>query len=134
MVLEFRVLPMAVPNTNPPTRLSSLDPIRTTVLTATHSGQIMWRDRVSGHGSLLAGNASFTALTTTSGELLFYSESGRRLCSPIMLSSPAAFLQSAQAQSSSTSTASAPFVLCLTTDGELTVWDAVGEEWRSLVR
>lgn len=97
-MLEYRVLPI---KTNVGTNIEEtagtdverLDPARTTVLTCTRGGNVLWRERVTGRAALLAGNGKFCAMVTTFGTLYLYTEGGRRMSTPIVLPEPLAFLE-----------------------------------------
>ena len=93
-MLEYRIVPI---RTSQGTTVidddERLDPIRTTVLTCTRGGDILWRERVTGRAALLAGNHTFCAMETTYGELYLFTEVGRRMFGPMVLPEPLAFLE-----------------------------------------
>ena len=70
-----------------------MDPCRTTVLACTRGGDVLWRSRVSGFGSLIAGNRRFSALGTTAGEIYLFTPAGRCMAPPMMMPEPLAFLE-----------------------------------------
>ena len=72
---------------------SHMDPARTTVVTCTRGGSVLWRSRVSGFGSLIVGNKQFTAMATTAGEIYLFSPTGRHMAPPMIMPEPLAFLE-----------------------------------------
>ena len=106
-MLEYRIVPIRTSHgdkvTNDDTN-ERLDPIRTTVLSCTRGGDLLWRERVTGRAALLAGNGSFCAMATTAGEIYIFSEVGRRLSAPMVLPEPLAFLEVCTAPPSSNNT------------------------------
>ena len=110
-------------------------------LVCRRAGAEQWQTVLPGHCTLLAANASIIVAccrderdVDSTGILFFLSRSGRRLLPPLHLSAPASFVtvctaavtSSASSPSSSSSPSlSSAFVLLLTSDGQLRLFDAV---------
>ena len=104
------------------------DCLCTTVVSSSEGGKLRWRDDVKGRGSLLAGNGTFSAVAMTSGELMLYTDSGRRRCAGIILPAPLAFLECVShgdgVSDGSFASMSNSFLLGICVNGEMRIWDA----------
>lgn len=110
-------------------------------LVCRRAGAELWQTVLPGHCTLLAANGSIVVACCrderdidSSGTLFFLSRSGRRLLPPLHLSAPPAFLTVCTVTSSSSLSASSAasslplssaFVLLLTSDGQLRLFDGV---------
>lgn len=106
------------------------DCLATTVLTSSCNGKIRWRDDVRGRGSLIAGNDTFAALALTSGELLLYTNAGRRRTVGVVLPAPLAFLECVaesemlDEEAVKQPSVDASILLGICCNGEMRIWDA----------
>ena len=119
------------------------DCLSNTILTLSCGGDVCWRDQIRGRGSLLCGNDRFSCIAMTTGEVLIYTNAGRRKCAPIILPNPLAFLECVSGNNNRISTLlgdsgssgggansrtnnnnSSNFILGISCDSEMRIWDA----------
>ena len=88
---------------------------------------MLWRSRVSGFGSLIAGNRRFSALGTTAGEIYLFTPAGRCMAPPMMMPEPLAFLECCSYVENGSNAEKASvgekFLLGMTVLGSMYVWD-----------
>ena len=128
--LEPSMIESIPPVTSSHSTLPSASPRSFSTLICRRSGAEQWQTVLPGHCTVLAANASIVVAccraerdVDSSGTLFFLSRSGRRLLPPLHLSAPASFVTVCTAASSSPPLSSA-FVLLLTSDGQLRLFDA----------
>eukprot|EP00850_Spirogloea_muscicola_P023746 SM000385S14624 [mRNA] locus=s385:59758:64250:- [translate_table: standard] len=79
----------------------------------THSGVVAWHDAVPCAAAAMAGNAHLWAVACRDGTLQVYTSAGRRALPPMLLGSPAAFLEADSGWR----------LLAVTLSGDVHLWD-----------
>ena len=140
--LESSMIESTPPASSTRLLLGSYSPRSFSTLVCRRAGAEQWQTVLPGHCTLLAANALVVVAccrdereVDNTGTLHFLSRSGRRLLPPLHLSAPASFVTVCTVASSSPSSLSSAtssslplstaFVLLLTSDGQLRLFDAV---------